>query len=279
MDFSKYKNYITAILAITKKDIKIFFRYPVNALFRIVEPIMWITPVYFLAKSFQIGGENVGFGQYTGTTDYMAFLILGSIVGSFVSAVLWGMGFSLKNEMDSGVIESNWLTPIPLWVQLIGRSIFSLFITTLNSLSVAFLVWILFGFNIIASGILPAIVTLIPLIIALYGLGFGIASLVLVTNNANNIIDISNFLINTICGSDFPVVILPRLILTVSLALPLTYGFDAIRGIMLGTNTLLPIHIEQLILVAFMIIGIVLGRYILKKVERYCKTIGNIGFH
>lgn len=279
MDFRKYKNYIKAILAITKKDIKIFFRYPVNALFRIVEPIMWITPVYFLAKSFQIGGENVGFGQYTGTTDYMAFLILGSIVGSFVSAVLWGMGFSLKNEMDSGVIESNWLTPIPLWVQLIGRSIFSLFITTLNSLSVAFLVWLLFGFNIIASGILPAIITLIPLIIALYGLGFGIASLVLITNNANNIIDISNFMINTICGSDFPVVVLPRFILAVSLALPLTYGFDAIRGIMLGTNTLLPIHIEQLILVAFMIIGIVLGRYILKKVERYCKTIGNIGFH
>ena len=279
MGFSKYKNYVTAILAITKKDIKIFFRYPVNALFRIIEPIMWMTPVYFLAKSFQIGGENVGFGQYTGTTDYMAFLILGSIVASFVSAVLWGMGFSLKNEMDSGVIESNWLTPIPLWVQLIGRSIFSLFITTLNSLSVAFLVWLLFGFNIIASGILPAIITLIPLIIALYGLGFGIASLVLITNNANNIIDISNFLISTICGSDFPVVVLPKFILTISLALPLTYGFDAIRGIMLGTKTLLPIHIEQLILVAFMVVGIILGRYILIKVERYCKTIGNIGFH
>lgn len=48
---------------------------------------------------------------------------------------------------------------------------------------------------------------------------------------------------------------------------------------MLGTNTLLPIHIEQLILAGFMIVGIILGRYILKKVEKYCKTIGNIGFH
>ncbi|WIV11596.1 ABC transporter permease [Proteiniborus sp. MB09-C3] len=279
MDTNRFRNYILAILAITRKDIKVFFRYPVNALFRIVEPIMWITPVYFLAKSFQIAGENVGFAQYTGTTDYMAFLILGSIVSSFVSAVLWGMGFSLKNEMDSGVIESNWLTPVPLWVQLIGRSLFSLFITTLNSLSVAFLVWLLFGFNIVASGILPAIITLIPLLIALYGLGFGIASLVLITNNANNIIDISNFILNTICGSDFPIIVLPRFILALSLSLPLTYGYDAIRGIMLGTNTLLPIHMEQLILIGFMVVGLILGHYILKKVEKHCKTIGNIGFH
>ncbi len=279
MSFEKIKIYMSAIYAITRKDIKIFFSYPVNAIFRIVEPIMWIAPVYFLAKSFQVAGENVGFGQYAGTTDYMAFLILGSIVGSFVSAVLWGMGFSLKSEMDSGVIESNWLTPIPLWVQLIGRSLFSLFITTLNSLSVAFLVWLLFRFNIAASGILPAIITLIPLLLALYGLGFGIASLVLITNNANNIIDISNFIIATLSGSDFPIIVLPRFILAISLALPLTYGFDAIRGVILGTNTLLPIHTEQLILVGFMIIGIILGGYILKRVEKYCKTIGNIGFH
>lgn len=279
MDLYKLRNYTKAIYAITKKDVKVFFRYPVNALFRIIEPIMWITPVYFLAKSFQIAGENVGFRQYTGTTDYMAFLILGSIVGSFVSAVLWGMGFSLKSEMDSGVIESNWLTPVPLWVQLIGRSLFSLFITALNSLSVAFIVWLLFGFNIMSSGILSAIITLVPLLIALYGLGFGIASLVLITNNANNIIDITNFILNTISGSDFPVIILPRFILAISLALPLTYGFDAIRGMMLGTNTLLPIHIEQLILVGFMVVGVLVGYRVLKRVEKYCKTIGNIGFH
>ena len=61
---------------------------------------------------------------------------------------------------------------------LVGRSIFSLFITTINALTVALLIWVLFGFN-IGSGIMPAIITLIPMLIALYGLGFGIASLVM----------------------------------------------------------------------------------------------------
>lgn len=272
------KKYFIAVKAIIKKDAKIFFRYPANAVFRIVEPMIWITPVYFLSKAFQVNGENIGFSQYSGTTDYMAFLVIGSIVSSFISSVLWGMGFSLKNEMDAGVIESNWLTPIPLWIQLVGRSIFSLFITTINALTVAFLVWIMFGFS-IGSGILASIVTLLPMLIALYGLGFGIASLVLITNNANNIIDISDFSLNMLSGQSFPITVLPRFLIPISLALPITYGYDALRGILLNTNTLLPLQIEQLILVLFMIIGTLTGYRILKKVEKYCKTIGNIGFH
>lgn len=272
------KKYFIAAKAIIKKDAKIFFRYPANAVFRIVEPMIWITPVYFLSKAFQVNGENIGFSQYSGTTDYMAFLVIGSIVSSFISSVLWGMGFSLKNEMDAGVIESNWLTPIPLWIQLVGRSIFSLFITTINALTVAFLVWIMFGFS-IGSGILASIVTLLPMLIALYGLGFGIASLVLITNNANNIIDISDFSLNMLSGQSFPITVLPRFLIPISLALPITYGYDALRGILLNTNTLLPLQIEQLILVLFMIIGTLTGYRILKKVEKYCKTIGNIGFH
>ena len=274
----KLINYLIAMKAIIKKDAKIFFRYPANAVFIIVEPIMWITPVYFLSKAFQINGENIGFSQYSGTTDYMAFLVIGSIVSSFISSVLWGMGFSLKNEMDVGVIESNWLTPIPLWAQLIGRSIFSLIMTTINALTVAFLIWIMFGFN-IGNGILPAVFTLLPMLIALYGLGFGIASLVLITNNANNIIDITNFSLNMLSGESFPIIVLPRVIIPISLSLPITYGYDSIRGILLGTNTLLPIYIEQLILVGFMVVGTFLGYRILNKVEEHCRTVGNIGFH
>ncbi len=274
----KLRNYLMAIRAIIKKDAKIFFRYPANAVFRIVEPIIWITPVYFLSKAFQINGKNIGFSQYSGTTDYMAFLVIGSIVSSFISSVLWGMGFSLKNEMDAGVIESNWLTPIPLWIQLIGRSIFSLIMTTINALTVAFLIWIMFGFN-VGSRILPAVFTLLPMLIALYGLGFGIASLVLITNNANNIIDITDFSLNMLSGESFPIIVLPRVIIPISLSLPITYGYDSIRGILLNTNTLLPIHIEQWILVGLMVIGTLLGYKILMKVEKHCRTIGNISFH
>ena len=54
--------------------------------------------------------------------------------------------------------------------------------------------------------------------------------------------------------------------MAISFALPLTYGFDAIRGILLDTHTILPLNTERLILLIFMCFGITVGIQILNKV-------------
>src|SRR5918998_3854830 len=89
-----WQSNLRAVLAIAKKDILQFFRYPLNAAFRIVEPIMWLTPIYFLGKSFSTPGGTNGYAAYTGTADYMSFILLGAVLASYVAAVFWGMGFS-----------------------------------------------------------------------------------------------------------------------------------------------------------------------------------------
>ncbi len=275
---SGWRHAILAIWAIFRKDLQVFLSYPLNALMRVVEPVMWLTPVYFMSKSFQVNGVNVGLQAYAGTTDYMAFLILGGLVSSYVSAVFWGMGFSLKNEMDSGVLESNWLTPVPVLVQLVGRSLFSIFLTTLNSISIALACWLLFGFSFIGNAI-PALITLIPLIIALYGFGFALAGVVLLTNNANNIIDIVSNNITILSGSQFPINVLPRPLMAISLAIPLTYGYDAIRGLLMRTTTILPIATEQAILVVFMFVTFAAGYVIFRRIETRCRSLGTLAQH
>jgi ABC-2 type transport system permease protein len=275
---SGLRHYAMVIWAIFKKDWQVFTSYPLNALMRLIEPIMWFTPIYFLSRSFQVEGVNVGLKAITGSSDYMAFMILGAFISSYVSAVFWGMGFSLKNEMDAGVLESNWLTPVPIVVQLIGRSAFSLFITTLNSLSIGFTVWLLFGFDFVGP-LVPALLVLLPLIVALYGFGFGLAAVVLITNNANNIIDIVSNNITMLSGSLFPVTVLPRPIMAISLAIPLTYAYDAVRGIVLGTKTLLPLAAEVSILVGFMMVSFTLGLMIFKRIEKRCRSLGTLAQH
>ncbi len=86
---------------------------------RIVQPVMWVAPVYFMGVSFSVDGEAVGFAASTGTSEFLAFILLGSVVSSYVSAVLWGIGFSLKQEMEQGTLESLWLTPNSrLWLMV-----------------------------------------------------------------------------------------------------------------------------------------------------------------
>ena len=58
-------------------------------------------------------GEARGFAGYSGTTDYMSFILVGTALSNFINSVFWGMGYALKNDMDAGVLESNWLAPLP----------------------------------------------------------------------------------------------------------------------------------------------------------------------
>jgi len=273
-----WRSHIWAILAIARKDWLYFFRYPLNALFRIVEPIIWLTPVYFLGQSFATAAGNTGFAAYAGTLDYMSFVLLGAVISSYVSAVFWGMGFSLKEEMDAGVLESNWLAPIPRPLFLVGRTLASLAITTINNAGMLFLAWLLFDFR-VSGNLLAAIAILLPMLAALYGFGFAFAALVLSMREANTLVDVSNYLVSQMSGSQFPVQALPPFLLPLSLALPLTYGYDAVRGYLLNTRTLLPIQLEIVILVAFMGVMIPLGYGIFRIIERRCKALGTIGLH
>jgi len=273
-----WQSYLRALIAIAKKDWLHFIRYPLNAIFRVMQPIIWLTPVYFMAQSFATEQGNVGFAAYSGTVDYMSFILVGAVISSYVSSVFWGMGMSLKNEMNSGVLESNWLTPVPRFIFLIGQTVANLIVTTIMNAGILFLGWLFFGFS-ITGNLLQAIAVVIPLLLALYGFGFGFAAIVLLIREANTLIDVSDYLVSMLSGSQFPVQVLPRFLLPIALALPLTYGFDIVRGFLINTKTLLPIPYEIGILLLFMGVMVPLGYAIFKRVERRSKKLGTIGMH
>jgi ABC-2 type transport system permease protein len=208
----------------------------------------------------------------------MSFILLGTALNNFVNAVFWGMGYSLKNDMDSGVLESNWLAPLPRPLLLIGRTFTSLVITTLTSLLMLFIAGLLFGFH-PSGNALAAFLTVLPLLLGLYGFGFAFAALVLVMREANVLVDVSSFLVQVLSGSDFPVNSLPRWLLPIALALPLTYGYDAVRGWLLGTRTILPMGLQVLLLVLFMVTMIGLGLAAFRALERFVRMRGTLGQH
>ncbi len=267
-----------ALMAITWKNWLHFVRYPLNAVFRIVQPIFWLTPLYFLGQSFAMDGDNPGFAAYTGSSDYMSFILVGSVLSSYIGAVFWGMGYALKNEMDQGVLESNWLTPVPRFAFLVGQTVADLITTTIVNMGVLGIGWWLFGFR-ITGNLWQALGVTLPMLLALYGFGFGFAAVVLLMRDANTLVDVSDYLLGLFSGSQFPVQVLPALLLPVALALPLTYGFDAIRGLLLQSETLLPIPYEVLILLLFMVITVPAGYLIFRRVERRIKQLGTLGMH
>src|SRR5512143_2660628 len=136
---------LRALFAIARKDWKQYWRYPLNAVSTIFQPIIWLAPAFFMGRAFSVNGQAVGFAQYSGTTDFTSFIILGTVLGNFINAVFWGMGYALKNDMDSGVMESNWLMPIPRLLILVGHSVTNLVITAITSLGMLIVCGLIFG--------------------------------------------------------------------------------------------------------------------------------------
>lgn len=257
---------------------KIYFRYPMNCILTFFEPLIWLTPFYFMGKSFSINGKMAGFEKYTGNSDFMGFLVVGYMISSYVSTVLWSLGFSLKEEMRQGVLESNWSTPVKRSSLLISKSIFSFTITTIEIIITGIVCHFAFGFT-INGGVLKAILFLIPGLIGMMGIGMAVAGLVLLAKNANPIIDLSSSILTGISGGFFPIKILPKAILFISLCIPLTYIYDSSRAILINQKPLFNLKKEFIILTITMLALGAIGNWIFMRIEKRCRMKGIIGTH
>jgi ABC-2 type transport system permease protein len=273
-----WRTNLHALYAVAAKDWRQYWRYPLNAVSSVLQPLVWLTPVYFMGLAFSVNGKALGFAGYTGTTDYISFILIGTALSNFISAVFWGMGYALKNDMDSGVLESNWLAPIPRPVLLMGHTITNLIVTTVTSIVMLIIGSLLFGYQ-AGGSTLTAIAIAIPMLLGLYGFGFMFAAVVMVMREANTLTDVGSFLLQIFSGANFPVTVLPKWLLPIALALPLTYGFDAVRGVLLNTNTLLPIILEYVIMLIFMVAMIAIGLLAFRRLERYVRQRGTLGMH
>ncbi len=190
--------------------------------------------------------------------------------------MFWGIGYSLKMEIGSGVLESNWMTPVPRLAVLAGRTLTSLVPTTLNCAGVRTASWLLFGFT--ANGSVTKVIRIaVPMLAGLFGVVF--AGLARSSGDANTVVDVSNFLVAGLSGSGFPVTVLPRGLLEVSLALRTACGFDVVRSLILGIPPLLALGAAAAVLGGFMVVMLTLGWGLFCAVERLCRARGTLGIH
>ncbi len=269
---------LRALYMIAAKDWKQYWRYPLNAFSQVMNPLIFLSPVYFLGQAFSVNGQAKGFEAYSGTSDYISFILLGTVLNNFIMTVFWGIGYALKNDMDAGVLESNWLMPISRPLLLVGRTLTSLLITTLTSLGMLLVAGFLFGFHPTGSAAL-ALVPVLPMLIGLYGFGIAFGAIVLLMRDANTLVDMSSYLVGLFSGSQFPVQSLPGFLMPISLAIPLTYGFDAVRAILIKTQSIIPVPYEIGLLFVFMVLMIWFGLRVFASMELKVRTRGTLGQH
>jgi len=270
---------LRAAVAVARKELRVARRYPLQLVNEVLQPLyQFLLPSLLLGATFLVGGRAIGLESVTGTADLAGYLFLGTVVGGLVSAAFWEMAFGLKREMDAGTLEPTWLTPTRPDTVVLGRALSGLVIAGGASAVLVCIGLALFGAT-VGQGLLLALPALAIAAVSMIGVGYLVASAVLLIREPNFFVDATNFLFAVVSGVAFPVLVLPALVQPIAYLLPTTYAVDLLRVYALGTRPLLDPALEWGALVVLAGLAIWIGRVAFRRTERRMRVRGTLGQH
>lgn len=268
-----------AALAIARKELQVARRYPLQLVNVVLQPIyQFLLPSLLLGATFLVGGRAIGLEAVTGTADLAGYLFMGMVVGGLVSAAFWEMAFGLKRERDAGTLEPAWLTPTRPETLVLGRAISGLLVAGAAGALLVLIGLLAFGAS-VSGGVLLALPALALAGFSMIGIGYLVASAVLVVKEPTFFVDATNFAFAMVSGVAFPVLVLPALIQPLAYLLPTTYAVDLLRVYALGTRPLVHPALEWLALLVLAGATIRVGRATFRRTERHLRVRGTLGQH
>lgn len=270
---------LRAIAMIARKEWMLFRRYPSWVISMFIWPVLLPFGYIFTARALGgPGGEALGtFERLAGTADYVAFIVVGSVLWMWLNMTLWDVGMYLRNEQMHGTLESNWLCPT--WrVSLVLGGALTKLLVSLVFLAVSLAEFrLVFGVRVLGGNIGLALLALLLTIPTIHGIGIAFASLVLRFKEANAMVFLVRGVFMIFCGITFPLAVMPGWMQTIAAALPLTYSIRALRGALLAGATLDQLRGDLLALAGFALAAPLVGYSLFGLVERGARRRGDLG--
>ncbi len=256
----------------------IFLRYPSWVVALVVWPVL-LPAAYILGARALAGPDGSGlalFAQAAGTTDYVGYIAVGTVIWMWQNMSLWSIGFALRDEQMRGTLESNWLTPAPrLWF-LLGSGLMH-GLAMLSLLVVAGLEFtLIFGARFNGNPLLVGLIVLAATP-SVYGLGFAFASLVLAAREANAFVFLVRGLVMIFCGITYPISVLPGWMQAVAAWLPQTYVIHGLRSAALNGAGLGDLCPDLLPLLGFGAFWLAAGYLAFVWMDRRARQTGSLG--
>jgi ABC-2 type transport system permease protein len=269
---------VRAFYAVLHREWMIFTRYPSWIIALLIWPLIF-PMMYILTGRALSGPDGSGlevFTQNTGATDFVGYIVVGTVVWMWQNIVLWDVGFSLRNEQLRGTLESNWLSPTWRFSYLLGHTgpqvVSMLMFITITALEFG----LLFGVRLHGNLWLVLLMT-IAAIPSIYGLGFAFASLVITMKEANAFVFLIRGLVMIFCGITFPTEMLPGWMQVIAKWLPQTYLIHGMRASAFSNATLAELMPDLIALLGFGAFWMIVGYSTFIWMERRARQTGAIG--
>ncbi len=272
------RRYLGAMLAATRTRLLIISRYPGQLALDVFIPIVMAGMPILLGRA--VGGANAAqnFAANTGTTNFVAYMLLGSSVFTIVSYAFWHLAWWVRWEQQTGTLEALYLTPTPSVFIAAGTATYSFLRSTLTA-TVAYLVgcWI-FGVSPFQGQVGLAYLFILVGLLPVYGMALLFGALVLRVKQANALINLMQWGVSFLMGVYFPVHFLPPLLRALALAFPPTWMTNGARAAILGVGYFLGTWYRDLaVLWVFLAVAPLLGWQVFRSMENRLRRNEGLG--
>jgi len=268
----------SAALAETRLRLLNITRYPGQLALEIIIPIVFASMPMLLGRASGGAAAADNFALNTGTTNYVAYLLIGANVFTLVSNAFWHIAYWLRFEQETGTLESIFLTPTSSLTLVTGVALYSA-ARGLLAAGLAYVVGCLvFQVNPLQGDVLLALLFIAAGLVPLYGMTLLFGALVLKVKESNALIGLMQWVISFLMGIFFPVAVLPPLVRALALLFPPTWMTNGVRSALLGVGFFFgQWYLDLAVLWAFMLFAPLFGFWVFTRVERNVKRNEGIG--
>ena len=265
------------MLAETRLRMLNIARYPGQLIMEIIIPIVFAAMPMLLGRA---SGEDAAanFAANTGTTNYVAFLLIGSNVFSLVSNAFWHIAYWVRFEQETGTLEAVYLTPTSSRVLASGVAIYSVTRGLIAALLAYIIGCLVFSVNPFDGNVLMALAFIFVGLIPLYGIAMLFGALVLKVKESNALIGLMQWVVAFLMGIFFPVAVMPFWLRTIALLFPPTWMTNGVRSALLGVGFFFGHwYLDWAMLWTFMFIVPLFSFWLFRRVEHNIQRNEGIG--
>ena len=241
-------------------------------------------PAWMIAEMiipmFSIGGFILLYRALGAPASYSGFVIVGGTMIAFWTNVLWGMAAQFYWEKEVGNLEIYFVAPISRMAILLGMALGSVVTMVLRVFGIVFFGILLFNVSLnIADPIALAIIFALTLA-SLYSLGMVFSSLYLLWGREawklNELLVEPTYFLS---GFFFQIrgnAAVPLALQFASSFIPMTFGLDGLRKVLVLGQGLQSVLLEVSVLAAFSLALFVAAHYVLAYMENLAKKEGRL---
>lgn len=245
-----------SIYTIWLREIKLFFRAKSRVAGSIAMPVFWLAFVGIGFKSaFTLRGLEIG---------YLEFMAPGIIGMSLLFSSMFS-GLSVLWDRQFGFLKEILVAPISRTSIVLGKTLGGATIAVIQSMLILF-VSIAMGVKIRFDGILPSILFMLLISSSFIGLGLAFASKMTDPHGFQAVYGFIMMPMFFLSGALFPLDALPLWLKSLTYLNPLTYGVDALRGLLIGVSHF-PLWQNFMVMFIFLITTTSLGSCLFRRIE------------